>query len=76
MLECLAWSEFGFGLSGWWDKSENVLRLFAEILATEPRDRSLGNNLRGRITWSFRNKEEEKRFVAKHLARVLENHAD
>jgi hypothetical protein len=65
-----------FGLSGWWDKSENVLRLFAEILATEPRDRSLGNGLRARITWSFRNKEEEKRFVAVHLAGVLENHAD
>ncbi len=65
-----------FGLRGWWDKSPNVLRLFAELLVTEPNDRNLGSNLRGDIFWSFRNKEEEKQYVAKHLAGVLEHHAD
>lgn len=65
-----------FGLRGWWDKSPNVLRLFAELLVTEPNDRSLGSSVRGDILWSFRNKEEEKQYVAKHLAGVLEKHAD
>jgi len=65
-----------FGLRGWWDKTPNVLRLFAEILVTEVDDRSLGRGTRQAILWSFRNKKEEKQFVAKHVARALEDHAD
>jgi hypothetical protein len=65
-----------FGLRGWWDKTPNVLRLFAEILVTEPDDHSYGSSTRQDILWSFRNKEEEKRFVATHLAQALEKHAD
>ncbi len=65
-----------FGLRGWWDKSPNVLRLFAEILATEVDDRSLGRSTQQAILWSFRSKEKERQFAAKHLVRVLENHAD
>ena len=63
-----------FGLSGWWEKSENVLHLFADILATEPYDHSLGHNLRGRILWSLR-EPAEKQFVAARIAKALENHA-
>ena len=65
-----------FGLRGWWDKTPNVLRLFAEILITEPCDHSLGHNPRSAILWSFRNKEDEKKVVAEYLAHALENHAD
>lgn len=64
-----------FGLRGWWDKTPNVLRLFAEILITEPCDHSFGHNTRSAILWSFRNKDDEKKIVAEYLAKALENHA-
>ncbi|MHB8897448.1 MAG: hypothetical protein ACYC6Y_01735 [Thermoguttaceae bacterium] len=64
-----------FGLRGWWDKTPNVLRLFAELLASEPNDHSKGTDLRGQILWSVRDNEDEKKYLADHLAGVLEKHA-
>lgn len=64
-----------FGLRGWWNKTPNVLRLFGEILAGEPHDRSIGHSTRGDILWSLR-EEEEKGIVATYLATALEKHAD
>ena len=65
-----------FGLRGWWDKTPNVLRLFAEIMITEPYDHYQNSGPSGEILWSFRNKEEEKKIVAEYLAQALKNHAD
>ena len=62
-----------FGLSGWWDRPPNVLRMFADILLSEPFDRSLGSGTIGRITWSLRD-EAQKRTVAEHLEKGLRAH--
>jgi hypothetical protein len=63
-----------YGLSGWWKKPPNVLRLFADIVLSDPYDHSLGSGTLSRIAWSLRD-EEEKKIVAGHLDRGLRDHA-
>ena len=72
----LRYNAIYFGLRGWWDKTPNVLRLFAEILITESYNHYQRSGVTGSILWSFRNKEEEKKIVAKYLAQALKDHAD
>lgn len=64
-----------FGLGNGWDKSENVLRLFADIVCT-PTDRTTRHNTNRRIVWSMRNKPNELDSFIGHLERHLLKHAE
>jgi hypothetical protein len=64
------------GFRGLWDKTPNVLRLFADILITEPYDHYQRSGPSGAILGSFRGKEEEKKIVAEYLAQAMQDHAD
>jgi hypothetical protein len=64
------------GLGNRRNKNDNVLRLFARILATEPYDHSLGNSVRQRILWSVRNIDSETTFLAERIAETLGKHRD
>lgn len=63
-----------YGLGTWWNKSDNVLQLFADIIA---QSKQLGgHDLTGRILWSIRDDSRQKETLADFIAKKLNGHAE